>query len=114
MIAADMQFPVATLEGAHQRAPMATSIENAVNFVVFVPRQQHRMPADIGGDEVVRVWDLGFKADENPGRLEYMSHLRFVDFRIDKRAAADLEDMFRRPIIDQRRYGAQARAVTNR
>jgi hypothetical protein len=79
---------------------MAASVEKAVNFVVFIPRQQHWMPADMGGYEVMRIWYLGFKADENPGRLEDVLHLRFIDFRIDKRATVDLEDMFRRPIID--------------
>src|SRR6202044_1657396 len=98
VIAADMQFSVAVLEGAHDRAAMAAGVEKAVNFVVFVPRQQHRMPADMGGDEVMRIWYLRFKAHENPGRLEDVFHLRFKDFRIDKRAAVDLENMLGRPI----------------
>ena len=100
VIAADMQFPVSAPERAHECTSMAASVEKAVDFLVFIPRQQHRMPADMGGDEVMRIWYLGFKADENPGRLEYMSDLRFIDFRIDKRAAVDLEDMFRGPIVE--------------
>jgi hypothetical protein len=92
---------------------MSAGVEKAVNFVVFIPRQQHRMPADMGGDEVMRIWYLGFKTDKNPGRLEDVSHLRFVDIRINKRSAVDLEDMFRRPIIDQRGYCVQVRLVAN-
>src|ERR1700733_2614623 len=113
MIAADMQFPVSAPERAHECTSMAASVEKAANFVVFIPRQQHRMPADMGGDEVMRIWYLGFKADENPGRLEDVLHLRFIDFRIDKRATVNLEDMFRRPIVDQRGNGVQVGIVTH-
>ena len=113
MIAADMQFPVSAPERAHQRASMAAGVEKAVDLVVLIPRQQHRMPADMGGDEVMRIRYLGFKADENPGRLEDVLHLRFVDFRIDKRATVDLEDMFGGPIIDQPGNGLQVAVVAH-
>jgi hypothetical protein len=71
------------------------------------------MPADMGGDEVMRIWYLGFKAYENPGRLKYVLHLRFIDFRIDKRATVDLEDMLGGPIIDQPGDGVQVGIVTH-
>src|SRR6202035_395828 len=107
MVAADMQFAVAVLERAQQRAAMAAGVEQAANFVVLIPGQQYRMPADMGGDEVVWVRNLGFEADENPGRLEDVSDLRFIDFRIDKGATVDLEDMLGGPIIDQPGNGMQ-------
>ncbi len=67
----------------------------------------------MGCYEVMWLWDLRLKTYENPGRLKYVFHLHFVDFRIEKDAAVNPENMFRRPIIDQPGYCVQVRVLTN-
>jgi hypothetical protein len=46
---------------------VAAGIEESPDLARSIARQQDRMTADMGGDEVVRVRDLRFQADEVPG-----------------------------------------------
>jgi hypothetical protein len=68
---------------------VAADVEEGVHRPAAVAHHQHRVFAHRGGDEVARLRDLAFMAQEKPAARENPLQLLFVDLRLDKDAAAD-------------------------
>ena len=100
VIAAHVELLPPLPEGADHRAAVPTGVEEPAQTAILVPGQQHGLPADIGGQEVMRAAELGFEPDVVPRALEDVAHLRLIDLRVREHAAVDLEDPVGRPVVD--------------
>src|SRR5690606_13779118 len=53
VIAAHMHLAVAAALIAHHHAAVATGVEQAMQFALAIACNQYRLPADMGGEEIV-------------------------------------------------------------
>ncbi|MNE42321.1 hypothetical protein D3C80_1364410 [compost metagenome] len=65
---------VAGLVAAQHGAAMAAGVEEGIEYTVLVPRNENRLPAHGGGQEVVLVGDLALVGEVQPVTLEDMLH----------------------------------------
>ena len=70
-------------------AAVGAAVEQHVDAAVAVPRHDHRLPPEFGGEIIARIGDLAGMADEQPGPPENPLHLQFEDIRIGIDAAVD-------------------------
>src|SRR6185437_13443331 len=100
VIEADMEFGVAFLEAAHRRALVAAGVEKRADLALGVARDDHRRAADMGGDEIVRLGELGFEGQEIPCPLENIFDLELEQLRIGIDVAMNAKHAVLGPIID--------------
>jgi hypothetical protein len=78
---------------------VAAGIEKAAQLTLGVTRHQHRLPADMAGDVVMRLGQLRFMAQKSPAALEDVALLQFKQGRIGIHIAMHPEDLLRRAIV---------------
>ena len=89
MIGAGEARGVAGVGAAQPVAAMAADIEKGAHPAGTVAHHQHRVLAHIGRQEIARLRDLAFVAQEQPAAGEDLLQLLLVDLRLDKDAPAD-------------------------
>src|SRR5262249_36377278 len=70
VVAAAILVGVAAVGGHHHRAAMGALVVHEPDRAIHVARQQQRLAADAGGDEVAGIFDLALVADVNPRHAE--------------------------------------------
>src|SRR5262245_40319474 len=68
MIGADKPFGVAASVATEDYTAVGTAVGEHIHTAVAIARHHHRLVADIGADEIVRVGYLGFEGHIRPVR----------------------------------------------
>jgi hypothetical protein len=90
VVGAGEQLGVAVVVLTHFHATMAARIQEDMDLVFFVARENDRFSAHARGEKIARVGDLAFVPDKEPGPREHLVQFVLVDFPTRKNLAADL------------------------
>ena len=83
---------VVRLAAAQHGAAVGAGVDEAVEVFVLVPGDHHGRAADVGGEVVPHVGDLGFVGEINPVAFEDVLHLQFEDLFIGENFALGPDD----------------------
>lgn len=86
-------FCIAKLLAADLSAAMRTGVEHGAQRPFCIAREQDAAAADLSGDEISGLGQLGGVAEIEPALFEDARALGFEDVGIDKRLPRDLEDL---------------------
>src|SRR6266850_2803363 len=100
MIGADVIFGVALFRGAEHRPLVAADVDEGPETPFRIARHEHRRPADVCGDEIVGLRDLGLERDEIPGALEDELLLELEELRVRVHIAMHAENALRGTVVD--------------
>ena len=89
MIRAGERLGIALVRSAHLHAAMAAAIEEGADLPIFGARDQYRVFAHVGAEEIAGLLELAFVAQEQPAAPEHARQLLLIDVHIDEDTAAD-------------------------
>src|SRR5712664_4243872 len=112
MIGADVIFGVALFRGAEHRPLVAADVDEGAETPFRIARREHGRPADVSGDEIVGLRDLGLERDEIPGALEDEFLLELEQLRVRVYVAMHAENAFRGTVVDVQSDVLEVHAVT--
>ncbi|MCY1226282.1 hypothetical protein D9M72_385090 [compost metagenome] len=83
---------VVRLAAAQHGTPVRAGVDEAVEFLVLIAGDHHGGAADVGGEVVPHVGDLGFVGEIDPVAFEDVLHLQFEDLFIGENFALGTDD----------------------